>query len=102
MLPGRVGEFAMPCYRADKNLGDSMSAAQNISELDGQNAELLPARTLLSVFGQDISGTTGGATGSVSNGTVMGTVGNTAGQVVTGRGMGNVGDFVTAFFSTGK
>lgn len=75
-----------------------MCAALNISELDSQNAELLPARTLLSVFGQDVSGSAGGATGSVSNGTVMGTAGTFTGQVVTGRGMGNVGDFVTGFF----
>lgn len=79
-----------------------MCAALNISEFDGQNAELLPARTLLSVFSQDVTGTAGGATGSVSNGTVFGSLGNTAGQVFTGGATGNVGDFFGAFFSGGK
>ncbi|MGH3823775.1 MAG: hypothetical protein ACRDRA_13245 [Pseudonocardiaceae bacterium] len=79
-----------------------MCAALNLSEFDDQNAELLPARTLLSVFSQDVAGSVGGATGSASKGTVFGTLGNASSQVFTGGGVGNVGDFFGAFFSGRK
>jgi hypothetical protein len=78
-----------------------MSAALNFSDLD-QNAELLPARTLLSVFSQDVVGSVGNATGGVSNGTVFGSLGNTSGEVVNGSPMGTVGNFVNGFISGGK
>jgi hypothetical protein len=78
-----------------------MSAALNFSEFD-QNAELLPARTLLSTFSQDVVGSTGGATGAVSNGTVFGSLGNTSSEVVNGSPMGTVGNFISGFISGGK
>lgn len=79
-----------------------MCAVLNFSELDGQNVELLPARTLLSVFSQDVVGSAGSATGGVSNGTVFGSLGNTSGQVIAGSPIGNVGNFFAAIFSGGK
>lgn len=79
-----------------------MNAALNLSELDGQNVELLPSRTLLSVFIQGVSGSAENAAGSVSNNTVFGTLGTTSGQVFTGGGVGNFGDFFSAFFSGKK
>ena len=75
-----------------------MSAALNYSELD-QNAELLPARTLLSTFSQDIVGSAGGASGGVSGGTVFGSLGDTSAAVVNGNPMGTVGNFVSGFIS---
>jgi hypothetical protein len=43
---------------------DLMSDAVSLTELDGQHVELLPARTVLSMF----SATQGGAGGSATNG----------------------------------
>jgi hypothetical protein len=78
-----------------------MSAALDFSEVD-QNVELLPARTLLSIFGQDAVGSVGNAAGGVSNGTVFGSVGDTSAAVVNGSPMGTVGNFFSAVFSGGK
>ncbi len=76
-----------------------MCAVLNFSELDGQNVELLPARTLLSVFSQDVVGGAGSATGGVSNGTVFGSLGQTSGQVLAGSPIGNFGNLFAAIFS---
>lgn len=76
-----------------------MCAVLNFSELDDQNVELLPARTLLSVFSQDAVGSVGNATGGVSNGTVFGSLGQTSGQVITGSPIGSFGNFFAAIFS---
>ncbi|MGH3697453.1 MAG: hypothetical protein ACRDRX_26305 [Pseudonocardiaceae bacterium] len=76
-----------------------MRTVLNFSELDGQKVELLPARTLLSAFSQDVVGSVGSATGGVSNGTVFGSLGQTSGQVLAGSPVGNFGNFFAAIFS---
>lgn len=68
-----------------------MCNALTFTEIDGQNVELLPPRTVLSMFSQDLVGSAGGATGGISNGTAFGSFGNAAGSVSPNGVFGSFG-----------
>ncbi len=61
-----------------------MYDALTFTEIGGQHVELLPPRTVLSMFSQDVVGSVGGATGGISNGTAFGSFGDAFGKVFFG------------------
>jgi hypothetical protein len=71
-----VRRFPCPDYRGRLSWEDSMSDAMSFAEFDGQHVELLPARTVLSLFsvgdqGANGSPGTAGSDGQSIPGTTM-------------------------------
>ncbi len=114
MLPGdlflaivvisRIGTGPMRCFVPGPNWGatveeDFMSDALSFTEIDGQHVELLPARTVLSMFALGKGGGDGGFGGPGGKGTggigvnavtvdVLGDQSNLAGNGFGGPGGG--------------
>ena len=64
-----------------------MSDAQSFAELDGQQVELLPARTVLSMFAQGLEGAPGAPGVGTIGATVLGIpVGDNSGNGIGGAG----------------
>ena len=68
-----------------------MFDAVSFAEIDGQRGELLPARTVMSVFGMDTAGNGGNGTGGIG-GNVLSGIGLLAeGTANAGNGAGGAG-----------